>query len=110
MTKASEKSASGSFFLTFFLLYRVKQKKLREDAQTAEMELIAAQYRGRARVLQAKLFVPLQGKAKKAPRGCADLMGSSFHPIEHRYSLFSWESFACQFPSFRIELTLFAQT
>ena len=30
---------------------------LREDAQTAEMELIAAQYRGRARVLQAKLFV-----------------------------------------------------
>ena len=28
-----------------------------EDAQTAEMELIAAQYRGRARVLQAKLFV-----------------------------------------------------
>ena len=31
----------------------------REDAQTAEMELIAAQYRGRARVLQAKLFVPL---------------------------------------------------
>ena len=33
-------------------------KKTRpEDAQTAEMELIAAQYRGRARVLQAKLFV-----------------------------------------------------
>ncbi len=32
-------------------------KTLREDAQTAEMELIAAQYRGRARVLQAKLFV-----------------------------------------------------
>ena len=32
--------------------------KLRcEDAQTAEMELIAAQYRGRARVLQAKFFV-----------------------------------------------------
>ncbi len=28
-----------------------------EDVQTAEMELIAAQYRGRARVLQAKLFV-----------------------------------------------------
>ena len=28
-----------------------------EDAQTAEMELIAAHYRGRARVLQAKLFV-----------------------------------------------------
>ena len=28
-----------------------------EDAQTAEMELIAPQYRGRARVLQAKLFV-----------------------------------------------------
>ena len=35
------------------------KKTLREDAQTAEMELIAAQYRGRARVLQAKLFVPL---------------------------------------------------
>ena len=35
-------------------------KTLREDAQTAEMELIAAQYRGRARVLQAKLFVPLK--------------------------------------------------
>ena len=34
-------------------------KTLREDAQTAEMELIATQYRGRARVLQAKLFVPL---------------------------------------------------
>ncbi|MBQ5558720.1 MAG: hypothetical protein IIT46_02925, partial [Lachnospiraceae bacterium] len=33
------------------------KKTLREDAQTAEMELIAAQYRGRARVLQAKLFV-----------------------------------------------------
>ncbi len=33
------------------------QFTLREDAQTAEMELIAAQYRGRARVLQAKLFV-----------------------------------------------------
>ena len=33
---------------------------LREDAQTAEMELIAAQYRGRARVLQAKLFVPIK--------------------------------------------------
>ncbi len=32
-------------------------KTLREDAQTAEMELIAAKYRGRARVLQAKLFV-----------------------------------------------------
>ena len=31
------------------------KKTLREDAQTAEMELIAAQYRGRARVLQAKL-------------------------------------------------------
>ncbi len=35
------------------------KKTLREDAQTAEMELIAAQYRGRARVLQAKLFVML---------------------------------------------------
>ena len=35
-------------------------KTLREDAQTAEMELIAAQYHGRARVLQAKLFVPLK--------------------------------------------------
>ena len=35
-------------------------RKLRcEDAQTAEMELIAAQYRGRASVLQAKLFVLL---------------------------------------------------
>ncbi len=32
---------------------------LREDAQTAEMELIAAQYCGRVRVLQAKLFVLL---------------------------------------------------
>ena len=32
-------------------------KTLREDAQTAEMELIAAQYRGGARVLQVKLFV-----------------------------------------------------
>ena len=36
------------------------RKTLREDAQTAEMELIAAQYRGRARVLQAKLFVLLK--------------------------------------------------
>ncbi len=36
------------------------KKTLREDAQTAEMELIAAQYRGRARVLQAKLFVQEQ--------------------------------------------------
>jgi len=35
-------------------------KTLREDAQTAEMELITAQYRGRARVLQVKLFVPLK--------------------------------------------------
>jgi len=33
------------------------KKTLREDAQTAEMKLIAAQYRGRARVLLAKLFV-----------------------------------------------------
>ncbi|MCR4802278.1 MAG: hypothetical protein K5895_04660 [Lachnospiraceae bacterium] len=33
------------------------EKTLRADAQTAEMELIAAQYRGRARVLQVKLFV-----------------------------------------------------
>ncbi len=32
-------------------------KTLREDVQTAKMELIAVQYRGRARVLQAKLFV-----------------------------------------------------
>ena len=38
--------------------FPIKQKKtLREDAQTAEMALIAAQDRGRARVLQAKLFV-----------------------------------------------------
>ena len=37
--------------------FPIKQKTLREDAQTAEMELIATQYRGRARVLQAKLFV-----------------------------------------------------
>ncbi|MBQ3782500.1 MAG: hypothetical protein II838_03515 [Lachnospiraceae bacterium] len=37
--------------------FPITQKTLREDAQTAEMELIAAQYRGRARVLQAKLFV-----------------------------------------------------
>jgi len=28
------------------------------------MELIAAQYRGRARVLQAKLFVPLETNLK----------------------------------------------
>ena len=33
------------------------KKTLREDAQTAEMALIAAQYRGRARVLQEKLDV-----------------------------------------------------
>ena len=32
-------------------------KMLREDAQTAVTELIATQYRSRARVLQAKLFV-----------------------------------------------------
>ena len=32
-------------------------KTLREDAQTAIKKLIALQYRGRARVLQAKLFV-----------------------------------------------------
>ena len=31
-------------------------KMLREDAQTAVTELIATQYRSRARVLQAKLF------------------------------------------------------
>jgi hypothetical protein len=37
--------------------FLITKKMLREDAQTAEMELIAAQYRGRARVLQAKLFV-----------------------------------------------------
>ena len=37
-------------------------KTLREDAQTAKMELIAAQYRGRARVLQAKLFVPIKNR------------------------------------------------
>ena len=37
--------------------FPITSKTLREDAQTAEMELIAAQYRGRARVLQAKLFV-----------------------------------------------------
>ena len=37
--------------------FPIKQKTLREDAQTAEMELIVVQYRGRARVLQAKLFV-----------------------------------------------------
>ena len=35
-------------------------KTLREDAQTAEVELIAVQYRGRARVLQAKLYVLLK--------------------------------------------------
>jgi hypothetical protein len=39
--------------------FPITQKTLREDAQTADMELIAAQYRGRARVLQAKLFVLL---------------------------------------------------
>ncbi len=38
--------------------FPITQKKSSEDAQTAEMELIAVQYRGRARVLQAKLFVP----------------------------------------------------
>jgi hypothetical protein len=37
--------------------FPITKKTLREDVQTAEMELIAAQYRGRARVLQAKLFV-----------------------------------------------------
>jgi hypothetical protein len=31
--------------------FPITQKTLREDAQTAEMELIAEQYRGRARVL-----------------------------------------------------------
>ena len=41
--------------------FPITQKTLREDAQTAEMELIAAQYRGRASVLQAKLFVSLLG-------------------------------------------------
>ena len=49
-------------FLHCFVIYTLKgfiviKKTLREDAQTAEMELIAVQYRGRARVLQAKLFV-----------------------------------------------------
>jgi hypothetical protein len=38
----------------------MKQYCVLEDAQTAEMELIATQYRGRARVLQAKLFVLIQ--------------------------------------------------
>ena len=60
--------------------FPITSKTLREDAQTAEMELIAVQYRGRARVLQAKLFVPL------------------------------WESLACQFSSFRFDLSVFAQT
>ena len=51
-------------FLHCFVIYTLKgfivsKKTLREDAQTAEMELIAVQYRGRARVLQAKLFVLL---------------------------------------------------
>ena len=40
--------------------YYIKMRP--EDAQNAEMELIAAQYRGRARVLQAKLFVRLVGE------------------------------------------------
>ena len=44
------------------------KKTLREYAQTAEMELIAAQYRGRARVLQAKLFVLNIEKCKKKLR------------------------------------------
>ena len=52
-------------FLLLFFFYVIGNcdaisyytKTLREDAQTEEMELIAAQYRGRARVLQAKLFV-----------------------------------------------------
>ena len=30
--------------------FHITKKTLREDAQTAEMELIATQYRGRARV------------------------------------------------------------
>ena len=42
--------------------FPITLKTLREDAQTAEMELIAAQYRGRARVLQAKLFVLINRK------------------------------------------------
>ena len=52
----------GTLPLTFYVIGNCDAisyyiKTLREDAQTAEMELIAAQYRGRARVLQAKLFV-----------------------------------------------------
>jgi len=44
---------------SYLLIHPTKRSclTLREDAQTAEMELIAAQYRGGARVLQAKLFV-----------------------------------------------------
>ena len=37
--------------------FPITYKTLREDAQTAEMELIATQYRGRARVLQCNYFV-----------------------------------------------------
>ncbi len=43
-----------------FCVFLYNRKLRCEDAQTAEMELIAAQYRGRARVLQAKLFVPMR--------------------------------------------------
>ena len=45
--------------------FPITQKTRPEDAQTAEMELIAAQYRGRARVLQAKLFVLFHRKPNK---------------------------------------------
>jgi len=39
-------------FVTKYFAIIIVKKTLREDAQTAEMELIAAQYRGRASVLQ----------------------------------------------------------
>ena len=46
--------------------FPITSKTLREDAQTAEMELIAVQYRGRARVLQAKLFAQTENCAAVA--------------------------------------------
>ena len=68
--------------------FSITQKTRPEDAQTAEMELIAAQYRGRARVLQAKLFVQIFLR-KKISRN--ELMIILFIGIMYFILFFLWK-------------------
>lgn len=51
---------------------RRKQKTLRDDAQFAEKNLIASQYRERARSLQEKVFVlvPERNRKQKQAMSC----------------------------------------